>query len=132
MDRVQPSNKFMAIFKGKSTDKRLAYQDKVKKTEQKMKRVYDKVTSDDWCPNYYGPEYGERWIVKVFVHFCNPEQTYLRVSVWGADDLGMEYDREDITDENRDRAWEEANLFAGGLKEPLTFKGLEELGFKRS
>lgn len=79
-----------------------------------------KETLDDWYPNYHGN------LVRVTFHgnIASPEEDtpYYRVSVWGADDCGMEYDTES------ERVAHTIFMEVIGLK-TVNWEELSELGF---
>lgn len=79
-----------------------------------------KETTDDWCPNFHGN------LVEVTFHgnITRPKQDIpvYRVSVWGNDDLGMEFDTED------EKTALTIFMQVIGLKY-VTFVDLKQLGF---
>lgn len=86
-----------------------------------------KTTTDNWCGNYQIiTPYSTTELVEVKFHgnIASPNESvpYYRVSVWGNDDLGMEFDCDNEREAN--------TIFMQviGL-ESVTFKNLKSLGF---
>jgi hypothetical protein len=82
-------------------------------------------TSDDWYPNY------PRDTVRVRVHdqtTPGAETVFIRISVWGADDVGMERDHYVPVSEKEGKLREVVKL-ADNLPNPLTKSWLRDQGF---
>jgi hypothetical protein len=78
-------------------------------------------TNDDWCPNY------ERDTVRVRVTTLLDGS--LRVSVWGADDLGME---RDIQNPSHETVQQQIKWVKTQLPNPLSQAWLRAQGFVRA
>lgn len=83
-------------------------------------------TEDDWYPNW------ENNIVLVTLSILPTQSRTIRISVWGADDTGMERD-EELPENNYDRLaridWLKAYVLA--FPNPLNRDWLESNGFIR-
>jgi hypothetical protein len=90
---------------------------KTKKIDKYFKLIYFKKTQDDWRPNYPQNE--------VRLMCCPLTDGKFRVAVWGADDLGYEFDY-DAEKEARD-------IYDKLSKEKyINFKTVKNLGFYRA
>lgn len=84
-------------------------------------------TTDDWYPNYV------RNTVRVRVTRLPRHNQTIRVSVWGADDDGME--RDETLPEDRklcEKRVKEITAFAKSMPNPLTKSWLKANGFVRA
>jgi hypothetical protein len=90
-----------------------------------------KETSDSWYPSYeMSEEFGSQRLVRVSFGKTGPspqlEAGEWRVSVWGADDCGMERDYP-LNKQGRDEAW---NMFVFIISLPnITMRLLKDMGF---
>jgi len=83
-------------------------------------------TTDDWCPNYEGNK------VRIFVlrnKYKEDKFNFVRIAVWGNDDLGLEMDFKGTPEENELKfiEWKE-NIF-DKVPEPCTMEYFRKLGF---
>lgn len=86
-------------------------------------------TDDDWCPSYIMnmPNQLDKMLVTVSFFILEEEKESLdlpiyRVCVWGADDLGMEFD-------THDRTFAESYFIMCISQETLTIEFLKDKGF---
>jgi hypothetical protein len=78
-------------------------------------------TADDWCPNFAGDEVR---VTAVELVSTTGDINFVRVHVWGADDLGMEKDWPIEM-----MPFELAVIIADGLPKPIRKEDLTLLGF---
>ena len=80
-------------------------------------------TSDEWYPNY------QRNTVRVRIHDqTTGDNVFVRVSVWGADDCGMERDVYVVL-HDKQRVIKELCALVDSLPNPLTKTWLRSQGF---